>query len=57
MGKLSFVALDLSAYQKAQDSLNRAVTRSLSNPADEEVRDGVIQRFEYTYELNRRGEF
>ena len=51
MGKLSIVALDLSAYQKALDSLNRAATRSLSNPADEEVRDGVIQRFEYTYEL------
>jgi len=33
------------------NSLRRAIARSLDAPADEELRDSVIQRFEYTYEL------
>jgi nucleotidyltransferase substrate binding protein (TIGR01987 family) len=45
------VPLDLTAFRSALDSLRRAVARSLAAPADEEVRDSVIQRFEYTYEL------
>ncbi len=45
------MALDLTAFRSALDSLRRAIVRSLSAPADEEVRDSVIQRFEYTYEL------
>lgn len=43
--------LDLSSLRKAVDSLGRAIKRSKSNPVDEELRDAVIQRFEYTYEL------
>jgi nucleotidyltransferase substrate binding protein (TIGR01987 family) len=45
------VPLDLTAFQSALAGLNRAVARSLAAPADEELRDAVIQRFEYTYEL------
>jgi nucleotidyltransferase substrate binding protein (TIGR01987 family) len=45
------VALDLSAFRSALASLRKAVTRSQAEPADDEVRDSVIQRFEYTYEL------
>jgi nucleotidyltransferase substrate binding protein (TIGR01987 family) len=41
----------LSSLDKAIISLDKAVRRSISNPNDEEVRDAVIQRFEYTYEL------
>lgn len=44
--------LDLSSLRKAIDSLERAVRRSLAAPEDEELRDAVIQRFEYTYELS-----
>lgn len=44
--------LDLSNLRKAIDSLERAVRRSLPAPEDEELRDAVIQRFEYTYELS-----
>lgn len=44
--------LDLSALEKATASLKRAVERSRNTPVDEELRDAVIQRFEYTYELS-----
>jgi nucleotidyltransferase substrate binding protein (TIGR01987 family) len=43
--------LDLSALEKAVASLKRAVVRSSPVPGDTELRDAVIQRFEYTYEL------
>lgn len=43
--------LDLSSFEKALASLERAVVRSEREPTDLEVRDSVIQRFEYTYEL------
>lgn len=44
--------LDISSMKKALDSLEKAVARSKNEPADEELRDAVIQRFEYTYELS-----
>lgn len=44
--------LDLTSLEKALNSLERAVERSQKIPEDEEVRDSVIQRFEYTYELS-----
>jgi nucleotidyltransferase substrate binding protein (TIGR01987 family) len=43
--------LILSSLERAISSLQRALDRSLKHPEDEEVRDAVIQRFEYTYEL------
>lgn len=43
--------LDFSALKKAVATLERGIERSVSAPADEELRDAVIQRFEYTYEL------
>lgn len=48
----SKVRLDLSSLEKAIASLERAVHRSLAAPEDEEIRDAVIQRFEYSYELS-----
>lgn len=45
------MALDFSALARALASLRRAAERSLRDPDDEEVRDAVIQRFEYSYEL------
>ncbi len=44
--------LDLSSLEKALASLERAVLRSKEFPEDEELRDAVIQRFEYSYELS-----
>lgn len=43
--------LDLSALEKAIASLDKSLTRATGTPGDEELRDAVIQRFEYTYEL------
>lgn len=43
--------LDFSSLKKAIKSLGRAIARTQKAPADEELRDAVILRFEYTYEL------
>ena len=45
------MTIDLSSFEKALASLDRGMARSLANPEDEELRDAVIQRFEYSYEL------
>ena len=44
--------LDLTSWKRALASLERAITRSTAAPNDEELRDAVIQRFEYSYELS-----
>lgn len=44
--------LDLSTLAKALASLERAINRTREAADDEELRDAVIQRFEYTYELS-----
>jgi nucleotidyltransferase substrate binding protein (TIGR01987 family) len=46
------MGLDFSSFQKALASLERAIQRSQQNSDDSELRDAVIQRFEYTYELS-----
>lgn len=45
------MTLDLSSFEKALASLQRALRRSEAEPADEELRDACIQRFEFTFEL------
>jgi len=45
------MAVDLGSFRKALDSLDRGLKRSEAIPSDEELRDGAIQRFEYSYEL------
>jgi nucleotidyltransferase substrate binding protein (TIGR01987 family) len=44
--------LDLTSWKRALASMERAIRRSTATPADEELRDAVIQRFEYSYELS-----
>lgn len=44
--------LDLSSLKRALASLERGIVRSVAAAADEELRDAVIQRFEYCYELS-----
>jgi nucleotidyltransferase substrate binding protein (TIGR01987 family) len=46
--------LDISALIKATARLREGLERHLRVPQDEQVRDGLIQRFEYTYELCHR---
>ncbi len=44
--------LDLTSLRDALASLRRALARWQPNPADEEIRDACIQRFEYCFELS-----
>ena len=44
--------LDFSALTKAVHSLSQALQAAAVRPDDLLVRDGCIQRFEYTYELS-----
>lgn len=44
--------LDLSSYEKALKSLEKAIVRAKTDTTDLELRDAVIQRFEYTYEIS-----
>ena len=43
--------LDLTSLEKALTSLQKAIERYGREPEDKEVRDSVIQRFEYSHEL------
>ena len=43
--------LDLSPFESALTSLEKAVIRSQKETEDDMIRDSVIQRFEYSYEL------
>ena len=43
--------LELGSLDKAVRSLSIAIQRWQNLPEDKEVRDSVVQRFEYTYEL------
>jgi nucleotidyltransferase substrate binding protein (TIGR01987 family) len=45
------MSINISALQNAINSLESAIVRSQSEPGDDLLRDGVIQRFEYTFEL------
>ena len=45
------MSIDLSSFTKAIDALKRGLKRATAAPSDEELRDGCIQRFEFTYEL------
>ena len=43
--------LQLNSLVKAVQNLEVALTRWEVTPTDQEIRDSVVQRFEYTYEL------
>lgn len=46
------MSLDFSPLAKALASLDKALARHTDTPADEELRDACIQRFEYCFELS-----
>lgn len=50
-GKSKF---DISPLTNAGDRLREGLIRHQSEPADDQLRDGLIQRFEFTYELCHR---
>jgi nucleotidyltransferase substrate binding protein (TIGR01987 family) len=46
--------LDISAFVSAIERLREGLAQHQREPADEQLRDGLIQRFEFTYELGHR---
>ena len=46
--------LDISPLVSAVNRLREGLDRHRAEPADDQLRDGLIQRFEFTYELSHR---
>jgi nucleotidyltransferase substrate binding protein (TIGR01987 family) len=46
--------LDTTSLGNAVRRLREGVARHEREPADEQIRDGLIQRFEFTYELSHK---
>jgi nucleotidyltransferase substrate binding protein (TIGR01987 family) len=46
--------LDITSLGNAVGRLREGLARSEREPKDEQIRDGLIQRFEFTYELSHR---
>jgi nucleotidyltransferase substrate binding protein (TIGR01987 family) len=46
--------LDTTSLANAVQRLREGLARYQREPGDEQVRDGLIQRFEFTYELSHR---
>ncbi|TVQ84517.1 MAG: nucleotidyltransferase [Chromatiaceae bacterium] len=51
---MSDTRLDISALGKAIDRLQEGLTRYQSDITDAQIRDGLIQRFEFTYEIGHK---
>ena len=47
-------SLDISPLVNAVARLREGLERYQREPADDQIRDGLIQRFEFTYELSHR---
>jgi nucleotidyltransferase substrate binding protein (TIGR01987 family) len=48
------MTLDITSLDNAVRRLREGLLRHQREPADEQLRDGLIQRFEFTYELSHR---
>ena len=48
------IPLDLSALTNAVNRLDAGLTRHFSEPLDSQLRDGLVQRFEFTYEISHK---
>ncbi len=48
------MSLDITPLGNAVGRLREGLARHLREPSDEQLRDGLIQRFEFTYELSHR---
>lgn len=46
--------LDISSFEKIITRLDEGLTRYQANPSDDQIRDGLIQRFEFTYEISHK---
>ena len=48
------MTLDFTPLRKAVARLDEGLKRHLSEPQDLQIRDGLIQRFEFTYDLSHK---
>jgi nucleotidyltransferase substrate binding protein (TIGR01987 family) len=48
------MALDATPLRNAVQRLREGLARHRAEPMDEQLRDGLIQRFEFTYELSHK---
>jgi len=48
------MTIDISPLENAIDRLSEGLDRYSQNTADDQIRDGLIQRFEFTYELSHK---
>ncbi len=48
------MAVDIEPLERAVARLDQGLDRYLQDTSDEQIRDGLIQRFEFTYELSHR---
>jgi nucleotidyltransferase substrate binding protein (TIGR01987 family) len=48
------LTLDISPFEKAIVRLSEGLARYELDVTDEQIRDGLIQRFEFTYELSHK---
>lgn len=48
------MALDFTALVNAIARLEEGYARHLADPSDQQLRDGLIQRFEFTYDLSHK---
>src|SRR6185437_1767202 len=48
------MALDITSLGNAVQRLREGLARYEREASDEQIRDGLIQRFEFTYELSHR---
>lgn len=46
--------LDLSPLSNATVRLDEGIARYQTDPSDTQIRDGLIQRFEFTYEISHK---
>ncbi|MEO7914026.1 MAG: nucleotidyltransferase substrate binding protein [Novosphingobium sp.] len=51
IGNSKRMQIDLSPLERAIARLDEGLARHLREPLDEQLRDGLIQRFEFTYDL------
>ena len=45
---------DISYFERAIDRLEEGLARYYKNESDEQIRDGLIHRFKFTYELGHK---
>lgn len=51
---MSGVKLDITSLNNAVSRLREGLERYLSDTSDIQIRDGLIQRFEFTYEISHK---